>query len=114
MDVFLAVADPTRRQVLDMLLVQEHSAGEIGEAFPNLSQPAMSRHLRVLREVGLIQVRADAQRRLYSLRLEAFDELSAWIARYQRFWGQGLDALGAHLDTQASASPLHPDKEKRP
>ncbi|MNU01489.1 hypothetical protein D3C72_2449150 [compost metagenome] len=67
----------------------------------------MSRHLRVLREVGLIRVRADAQRRLYSLQPEAFDELHSWISRYQRFWEQRLDALAAHLDARASS----PSKE---
>ncbi|MBO9539928.1 winged helix-turn-helix transcriptional regulator [bacterium] len=105
MDVFTAVADPTRRQVLDLLLLREHAAGELVDAFPGLSQPAMSRHLRVLREVGLIQVRADAQRRLYSLRPEALAELHAWISRYRVFWAQSLDALGAHLDAMPSIPP---------
>lgn len=109
MDVFTAVADPTRRQVLDMLLLREHSAGELGNAFPTLSQPAMSRHLRVLRDVGLIQVRSDAQRRLYSLRPEAFEELATWISRYEGFWNQRLDALAAHLDARATATS--PSKE---
>jgi len=100
-DVFTAVADPTRRQVLDLLLVRDRAAGELVEAFPTLSQPAISRHLRVLREAGLIQARVDAQRRIYSLRPESFQELNAWVARYQTFWTRSLDALGAHLDTQS-------------
>lgn len=113
MDVFVALADPTRRQVLDLLLVSDRAAGELVDAFPNLSQPAMSRHLRVLREVGLIEARADAQRRIYSLRLEAFEELNAWISRYQPFWNRSLDALAAHLDAQ-SRSPRTPRQESNP
>ena len=102
------MADPTRRRVLDMLLDRERSAGELGEAFPDLSQPAMSRHLKVLREVGLIRARPSAQQRIYSLSPEAFAELDAWLSRYQRFWGPRLDALAHHLNTQ------HPPQEAPP
>lgn len=101
MDVFTALADPTRRQVLDLLLEGDRAAGELVGEFPGMSQPAISRHLRVLREAGLIRVRVEAQRRIYSLRPETFRELNDWMARYQTFWSRSLDALGTHLDAQS-------------
>jgi len=98
MDVFAAVADPTRRQVLDLLRVRERAAGELSGSFPKLSQPAMSQHLRVLREAGLVTVRPDSQRRIYSLRSQGFDELDGWLAEYREFWATRLDSLEAYLD----------------
>ncbi len=98
MDVFSAVSDPTRRQVLALLRVRERAAGELSEAFPGLSQPAMSQHLRVLRETGLVTVRPESQRRIYSLRSGGFAELDAWLAEYREFWATRLDSLEAHLD----------------
>ncbi len=104
MDIFVALADPTRRQLLDRLLTREQAAGELVDAFPSLSQPAISRHLRVLREAGFIQVRVEAQRRIYSLRPDAFAELTGWLARYQQFWPRTLDALEKHLDTTSTST----------
>jgi len=98
MDVFGALADPTRRQVLDLLSRRERPAGELGRAFPQISQPGMSRHLRVLREAGLVKVRRDRRRRIYSLRSDRLAEVDAWIAKYRGFWATELDALEAHLD----------------
>ena len=97
MDVFNAVADPTRRAILDRLVGGEAPAGALVEAFPALTQPAVSRHLRVLLEVGLVAVRPDSQRRIYSLRADRLAELDAWLAPYQRFWGERFDALEGHL-----------------
>jgi DNA-binding transcriptional ArsR family regulator len=98
MDVFGALADPTRRQVLELLRGGERSAGELVSAFPSLSQPAVSRHLRLLREAGLVHVRRDEQRRLYTLRAEGLAELDRWLASYRPFWQAQLDALAKHLD----------------
>jgi DNA-binding transcriptional ArsR family regulator len=98
MDVFEALADPTRRQVLDLLSRRERPAGELGRAFPQISQPGISRHLRVLREAGLVNVRRDHRRRIYSLRSERLAEVDAWISKYRSFWGKELDALEAYLD----------------
>src|ERR1043165_6325443 len=98
MDIFTALADPTRRQVLELLRGRERAAGELVEAFPWFSQPAISRHLRVLRESGLVNVRKDEQRRVYSLRAEGLAELDAWIARYRPFWQAQLDNLEKYLD----------------
>lgn len=97
MDVFEAVAEPHRRTILDTLRQGEHTAGELVAALPALTQPTVSRHLRVLREVGLVEVRADAQRRIYALRADGLVEMDAWIESYRRFWTGRLDALERHL-----------------
>ena len=103
MDVFEAVAEPTRRSVLDLLAGRERSAGELVAAFPALTQPAVSRHLRVLRESRLVDVRADGTRRMYSLRPGALAELDRWLDTYRRFWGARLDDLAGHLDSKTTA-----------
>lgn len=104
MDAFGAVADPTRRQVLDLLSRRERTAGELGSAFPSVSQPGISRHLRVLREAGLVRVRRESSHRIYSLRSEGLAPLDAWISKYRDHWKHELDALEAYLDRQ-SAGP---------
>src|SRR5262245_54218357 len=115
MDVFEVVAEPNRRSLLDLLIEGERSAGELVSALPSLTQPAVSRHLRALREAGLVEVRSDAQRRLYTLRLEGLAELDAWLSRYRRFWADHLDALEQHLDhfqrrTQSEFKKTETDK----
>lgn len=85
--------------MLDLLADGERPAGELVAALPSLTQPAVSRHLRVLREVGLVDVRVDAQRRIYALRPERLTQLDDWLARYRRFWVDHLDALETHLTT---------------
>ena len=100
MDVFEAVAEPTRRSVLDLLARRERSAGELVAAFPTLTQPAVSRHLRVLRESHLVDVRVDGARRVYSLRPAALAEVDHWLDGYRRFWGARLDDLERHLDSK--------------
>ena len=100
MDVFEAVAEPTRRAVLDLLAGHERSAGELVAAFPALTQPAVSRHLRILRESWLVDVRPDGTRRVYSLRPAALAELDRWLDSYRGFWGARLDGLEAHLDAR--------------
>jgi DNA-binding transcriptional ArsR family regulator len=94
---FAVLADPTRRRILDLLRAGERPVGELVERL-ELSQPAVSKHLRVLREAGLVEVRADAQRRLYRLRLEPLVEVDEWLAPYRRLWGGALDDLGRHLE----------------
>jgi DNA-binding transcriptional ArsR family regulator len=112
MNAFTAIADPTRRKLLDLLLEHERSAGELTSRFPELTQPAVSRHLRVLREAGLVSVRADEQRRMYSLRPEGMAEIDGWLARYRDFWSGRLDALERHLDSQAAAQPGQQSRSK--
>ena len=97
MDAFTAVADPTRRAMLDMLLKKERPAGDFVTAFPKISQPAVSKHLRVLRDAGLVGMQVHAQQRIYSLEPKALAELDAWIAKYKVFWSDSLDALEQHL-----------------
>jgi DNA-binding transcriptional ArsR family regulator len=99
---FAVLAEPSRRQILDLLRVRERSVGELVEQL-RLSQPGVSKHLRVLRESGLVDVRVDAQRRWYQLRPEPLAEVDAWIEPYRRFWSARLDALEAHLDGKDSS-----------
>lgn len=105
MDVFAAVAEPSRRALLDRLAEGERTAGELGAGLPGLTQPAVSRHLRVLRDAGLVDVRAEAQRRIYALRPGGLDALDAWLSRHRRSWAEHLDALERHLDAGAAAPP---------
>jgi DNA-binding transcriptional ArsR family regulator len=96
MEALAALADPIRRQIVEMLADRERDAGELAAAFP-VSRPAVSRHLRVLREAGLVRVRPQAQRRVYALDPRPLEELAQWLERYRGFWGQRLDALGTEL-----------------
>src|SRR3954454_22802568 len=96
---FEIVAEPTRRRILDDMRDSERSVGELVERL-RLSQPGVSKHLRVLREAGLVRVRADGRRRWYGLRADPLAELDAWLAPYRELWASRLDALGRHLDTQ--------------
>jgi DNA-binding transcriptional ArsR family regulator len=93
---WLALADPIRREIVEMLADRERDAGELAAAFP-VSRPAVSRHLRVLREAGLVRVRPEAQRRVYALDPQPLEDLARWLDRYRRFWGQRLDALDTEL-----------------
>lgn len=95
--MFEAVAEPSRRALLDLLADGERSAGELVATMSNLTQPAVSRHLRVLREVGLVEVRPEGQRRIYALRADGLIEIDRWIGRYRRYWAGHLDALERHL-----------------
>jgi DNA-binding transcriptional ArsR family regulator len=90
------LAEPNRRLILDLLRDGERPVGEL-VARMELSQPAVSKHLRVLKEAGLLDVRADAQRRLYRIRPEPLAELDAWLAPYRSLWTKRLDALERHL-----------------
>jgi DNA-binding transcriptional ArsR family regulator len=96
--VFEAVSSPTRRRILDLLRVRERVAGDFVQEFSSLPQPAVSRHLRVLREAGLVTVCPRGQRRIYALRPGNLRELDEWVSTYRRFWSDQLDALERHLD----------------
>lgn len=96
---FAAIAEPARRQILELLRGRERSVNELVQRL-KLSQPGVSKHLRVLREAGLVSVRADGRRRLYGLRAEPLAELDEWLAPYREYWGGRLDALEQHLDRQ--------------
>jgi DNA-binding transcriptional ArsR family regulator len=94
---FDVLAEPRRRDILDLLREGERSVGQLVEGM-SLGQPGVSKHLRVLREAGLVEVRVDAQRRWYRVRAEPLAEIDAWLAPYRRFWTDRLDALERHLD----------------
>ncbi len=94
--VFEILAEPSRRHVLDLLREQERTVSELVDAL-DMSQPAVSKHLRVLRDAGLVEARVDAQRRIYSLRPEPLAELDAWIAPYRKFWRGRLASLQRHI-----------------
>jgi DNA-binding transcriptional ArsR family regulator len=99
-----ALADPTRRTIVELLAEQELSAGELATRFET-SRPAVSRHLRVLREQGLVLARVEGRRRLYSLDPEPLLELDEWVTRYRGFWTNRLDALGVELKRRRKEQP---------
>ena len=99
MDAFEAIAEPNRRRILDLLRAGERPAGDMVQAL-SISQPGVSKHLRLLREAGLVDVRSDGQRRLYRLRPDKLAPLEAWLAPYREFWRGRLDELERHLDQE--------------
>jgi len=98
---FEVLAEPTRRRIVELLLERARPVGELVELL-GISQPGVSKHLRVLRDGGFVDVRADAQRRFYELRPGPLAELDAWLAPYRRLWSDRLDALERHLDDSDS------------
>ena len=97
--MFEALAEPTRRRILDQLRDRPHTVGELVTTLA-VSQPSVSKHLRVLRDAGLVSAHKDAQRRVYELRPEALAELLTWVEPYRRLWAGRLDALERHLDAK--------------
>lgn len=95
---FAILAEPSRRSILNLLLASERSVGELEQEL-GLSQPSVSKHLRILREAGLVTSRTEAQRRLYRLRPEPLMELDAWLAPFRRYWSKQVDSLERHLDS---------------
>jgi DNA-binding transcriptional ArsR family regulator len=102
-DAFVAVAEPTRRRILDALLGGERSVGELVDGL-GVAQPAVSKHLRVLKDAGLVSSRVDAQRRCYRVEPAGLEPVDAWIASYRRLWARRLDALEKHLDKEKAPS----------
>jgi len=116
--VFEIIAEPNRRAILSLLVSSEQSVGEI-ERQLRMSQPTVSKHLRVLRNAGFVESTVDAQRRLYRLKPGPFQEVDAWLAQFRRFWSAHIDALERHLDRMdknrmenSSTHPPSPTKEK--
>jgi DNA-binding transcriptional ArsR family regulator len=100
--VFEVIAEPSRRAILSLLASSEQSVGEI-ERQLRMSQPTVSKHLRVLREAGFVESTVDAQRRFYKLRPEPLRELDMWLSQFRRFWSAHIDALERHLDRMEEA-----------
>ena len=95
--VFEIIAEPNRRAILSLLVASQQSVGEI-ERRLRMPQPTVSKHLRVLREAGFVESTVDAQRRLYRLKPEPFQEMEDWLAQFRRFWSKHVDALERHLN----------------
>ncbi|HUO34662.1 MAG TPA: metalloregulator ArsR/SmtB family transcription factor [Candidatus Acidoferrum sp.] len=110
--VFEVIAEPNRRAILSLLVSSERSVGEI-ERRLRMPQPAVSKHLRVLREAGFVESTVDAQRRLYRLNPEPLQELDAWLAQFRRFWSAHVDALERHLDRMDSSTPTRKKAKKQ-
>ena len=109
--VFEIIAEPNRRAILSLLVSSQQSVGEI-ERQLHMTQPAVSKHLRVLRDAGFVESTVDAQRRLYRLKPEPLQELDAWLAQFRRFWSAHVDALERHLDRMEIAFQ-HQRKERQ-
>src|SRR5215210_5112382 len=103
-EALAALADPTRRALLALLSEGERAAGDLADRFP-VSRPAISRHLRVLREAGLVRARTDGKRRLYALDARPLRELDDWLAPYRALWAQRLDALDTEIARGRRARP---------
>jgi DNA-binding transcriptional ArsR family regulator len=110
-DVFNAVAEPRRREILDLLARGERPVNDVVMAM-GLTQPQVSKHLRVLREVGLVSVRGEGQRRLYRLNAERLKPISDWVRNFERFWDHKLDRIRRRAESKANARSDHTDKEQ--
>jgi DNA-binding transcriptional ArsR family regulator len=110
--VFEVIAEPNRRAILSLLAASQHSVGEI-ERQLRMPQPAVSKHLRVLRDAGFVESTVDAQRRLYRLRPEPLQEVDAWLAPFRRFWSAHVDALERHLDRMDPPAPQPKPKKRK-
>ena len=107
-----ALAEPNRRAALDLLRVRPRTVGELAEGL-GLAQPTISKHLKVLREAGLVRVSAEAQRRIYAIEPRPLLGLDAWLTPYRELWTERLDALGDHLDAKYADADVDTDAEAR-
>ena len=111
--VFEIIAEPNRRAILSLLASSQPSVGEI-ERRLRMTQPAVSKHLRVLRDAGFVESTVDAQRRLYRLKPEPFQEVESWLAQFRRFWSAHVDALERHLDRMEESTATRRKTRRRP
>lgn len=110
--VFEVIAEPNRRAILSLLALSQRSVGEI-ERRLHMSQPTVSKHLRVLREAGFVESTVDAQRRLYRLKPEPLQELDDWLAQFRRFWSARIDALERHLDRMDESTRMKAETTRK-
>jgi DNA-binding transcriptional ArsR family regulator len=108
--LFHALADPARLRIVEAIRAGEFAVGDIVERM-DIHQSGVSRHLKILSEAGIVQMRPDGQKRLYSLRKEAFDQLDAWVAGYRRHWEARLDRFGAALERQRATTNIEPQEK---
>ena len=111
--VFEIIAEPNRRAILSLLGSSQRTVGEI-ERRLRMSQPTVSKHLRVLRDAGFVESSVDAQRRLYRLKPEPLQELDAWLSQFRRFWSAHIDALERHLDRMTESTPRKKKTTEKP
>ena len=97
-----ALADPRRREIVEMLLEEDQVVGQLARRLP-IAQSGVSRHLRILKDAGMVESRTEGQRRVYSLRAEPFEKLSQWLAQYRRLWENRLDNFEAELERRSTA-----------
>jgi DNA-binding transcriptional ArsR family regulator len=109
--VFDILAEPNRRAILSLLVSSQQSVGDI-ERQLRMPQPTVSKHLRVLRDAGFVESTVDAQRRLYRLKPEPFQQVDAWLAQFRRFWSAHVDALERHLDRMDQSTPAKQKKRR--
>ena len=110
--VFEIIAEPNRRAILSLLVTSEQSVGDI-ERQLSMSQPTVSKHLRVLREAGFVEATVDAQRRLYRLKPEPLQEVDFWLAQFRQFWTTHVDALERHLDRMEQSTRIKRKTRRR-
>jgi DNA-binding transcriptional ArsR family regulator len=110
--VFEIIGEPNRRAILSLLVSSQQSVGEI-ERQLHMPQPMVSKHLRVLREAGFVESTVDAQRRLYRLKPEPFQEVDAWLAPFRRFWSVHIDALERHLDRMDEPAAIKRNRRRK-
>jgi len=110
--VFEIIAEPNRRAILSLLVSSQQSVGEI-ERQLRMPQPTVSKHLRVLRQAGFVESMVDAQRRLYRLKPEPFQEVDTWLSQFRRFWSAHVDALERHLDRMDPSTPKKSTSSKK-
>jgi DNA-binding transcriptional ArsR family regulator len=110
---FTILADPSRRAILELLAAAEHSVGDL-ESKLALSQPSVSKHLRILRDAGFVEATVDAQRRVYRIRAEPLHEVEVWLAPFRRYWSVQMDALERHLDRLHAPAPAKKRPRKKP
>ncbi len=113
MQSLAAIADPTRRRIVELLAERERTSGELVDEF-NMSAPAISQHLNVLREAGLVTTRAEGQSRIQSLNPDGFDDLDAWLEKTRSTWSRRLDALERELRAEDEANAKAAKKKKSP
>ena len=111
-NVYDIIAEPSRRAILSLLVTSEQSVGEI-ERRLHMSQPAVSKHLRVLREAGFVESTVDAQRRVYRLKPDPLKELDEWLIPFRKLWSTHLDALERHLDRMQATKPTKKQTRKK-
>jgi DNA-binding transcriptional ArsR family regulator len=112
MQSMIALADPNRRRMVEMLAGRELAAGEIGAAF-EISAPAVSQHLKVLKEASIVRVRIDGQRRIYALNPTGFAEIEEWLSSVRRFWNSKLDELERQMERHKADRARKPGKPRK-